>query len=65
MTTNPIAALDATTARLIAGTNAQLHARPIPTAADFAPLADLKPADRSRNFARTTRRTTRTRKVIR
>lgn len=51
--------------RLIAGAPAIVRGRAIPTAADFAPLTDLKPADRSRNFARTTRRTTRTRKVIR
>lgn len=63
MTTNPITALDATTARLIAGTNAQLHSRPVPTASDFAPIALAPRTDRPKRF-RSPRKNS-TRRIIR
>lgn len=62
-TTNPIPALDATTARLIAGTNAQLHSRPIPSADDFAPIVRTPRTDRPKRF-RSPRRTP-ARRIIR
>lgn len=57
-TPNPTAALDATTARIIAGTAAVLHARPIPSADDFAPIVRAPRTDRPRRF-RTARKSTR------
>lgn len=63
MTTNPITALDATTARMIAGTNAALHSRPLPTAADFAPIVVTPRTDRPKRF-RSPRKNS-TRRIIR